>query len=99
MLGVYPEIDGVKMSKLFAILESEGVHAKQVLTAIRYLNAAVVKVAGPRDHYNRIRPYEYNDSASHEQVLAMFDLAIRNAKRRHIDGGTYASGVKKAVGQ
>lgn len=36
----------------------------------------------------------YNDTRSHEEVLHLFDLAIKRARRRHINGDR-----KKAVAQ
>jgi hypothetical protein len=51
--------------------------------AMNYLRAAIVSVAG-----REMEVYQFNDSYQfkHEDVLAAFDLAIKNAKRRHING-------------
>lgn len=50
-------------------------------TAYEYLSTACERLFGEEI-------VELNDSAcSHERVLQAFDLAIKNAKRRHIKGG------------
>ena len=54
-------------------------------TAYEYLNTACKRVTGGTEIM------ELNDSArSGEKVLQAFDLAIKNAKRRHINGGKRA---------
>jgi len=52
-------------------------------TAYEYLNTACERLFGKGEEI-----MELNDTAcSHERVLQAFDLAIKNAKRRHIKGG------------
>lgn len=91
-LGVYTTEGSIPTEKsvtarLYRLLEEAGCHAKTTRTAIAYLNAAAKQAT------NNIweRPYELNDAYGHAKVLQMFDLAIRNAKRRHINGKRLAS--------
>jgi hypothetical protein len=64
--------------------------------ATRYLNAAASQLAGriknlKWDSYSvaNAKAFAVNDAkqVKHETVLELFDLAIRNAARRHINGG------------
>jgi hypothetical protein len=57
---------------------------KDMLRAVKYLTAAARAISG--------RTYSvafFNDvnTSSHADVLAMFDLAIKRARRRHPNGG------------
>jgi len=77
-------------------LLAEGVHLKAGDKAIKYLRAASIKL------YNTdivslnddgAEGAGYDAKSSHKAVLAAFDLAIKNAKRRHINGKRFASQV------
>ena len=61
--------------------------AKAFDKAAAYLNAAAFQICAKdyEDDYIAYA-YELNDDHGHEETLKMFDLAIRNAKRRHING-------------
>ncbi len=55
--------------------------------AMKYLREAVGVIAGYKDV---VKLNDSDGSGTHARVLAAFDLAIKNAKRRHINGKRYA---------
>lgn len=71
-------------------LAKEGFAAKQTITALTYLQAAARQV-GNADVVS------INDSSksnnNFERVITMFNVAIKNAKRRHVNGQRYAKAV------
>lgn len=64
-------------------LAAQGAYPVQAEKAFRYLRAASFKL------FNKT-PVGVNDELGHEAVLAMFDKAIKNAKRRQINGKRYS---------
>ncbi len=67
-------------------LNKLGFKAKPTVTAL--IRAAARKLSG-------LEIISFNDRSedqqTYQEVLGMFDLAIRNAKRRHVNGGTYSA--------
>jgi hypothetical protein len=55
---------------------------RSIKTAVKYLNAAAFQLLGGGFR----KAFSVNDNCTHKEVLAMFDLAIKNAKRRHVGG-------------
>ena len=74
MCGIVP----VTAASNSAIREAEalGEHARAAHTALKYLRAA-----SGHDSFIYV-----NDVKGYDAVMKMFDVAIRNAKRRHING-------------
>lgn len=93
-------------AKTLLTYQRRGVHLKAALGAVRYLTAAVRKLYGEdvsivvvNDHGGTYRPARADADGSQEAynyglIIRAFNLAIRNAKRRHINGDR-----KKAVAQ
>jgi hypothetical protein len=92
-----------KLSLYISILSKElaafGFQAKPTAIALRYLQAAAVQYGKKIGLGNNCHVVAINDRGTgdgvHKQVLAMFDMAIRNAKRRHLRGGR--ARVKKSA--
>jgi hypothetical protein len=61
-----------------------------VASASRYLTKAIAIVSGRERSI-----FSFNDTSRHEWVLKAFDLAIKNAKRRHPNGGSYRNGTSR----
>lgn len=70
------------------LLTEAGFAAKSTLIAISYLQAAAKQMYGT--HVVLVNDGPGRSHKNHAAVLAMFDLAIKNAKRRHINGRNYA---------
>ncbi len=68
-------IDGLPTADL-AILQMDGFYPKTILNAVRYLRAAA----------EDIHPAVVNDQYGYDAVMTMLNIAIKNAKRRHVRG-------------
>jgi hypothetical protein len=100
-LGIENEEDKiVDVSELgraaLAELEAAGVYAAQTINAQRYLQKAIDAILPNYSvvHKKNTMIYWFNDNFGHNAVMEAFDVAIRNAKRRHITGDR-----KKATAQ
>ena len=58
---------------------AQGIHLKAAVNAVRYLTAAASKL-------HNTCALVVNDRHGFDAVLRVLDLAVRNAKRRHING-------------
>ena len=65
------------------------VHSRTIITALKYLQAAA-RIVGHTGGVVGLNDGGRTDS-NHRRVLAMFSVAIKNAKRRHRNGTRYAS--------
>lgn len=83
--GGFQPVEQVSRAVL-AKFEAQGVHAAATKNAIKYLGAAVVKLSSNKD----LSIVGANDSAydgyGYSFIMRALDLAITNAKRRHIKG-------------
>lgn len=62
---------------------------RALMRAVKYLNEAANSL------HDVSRVYVVNDTESHADVMEVFDLAIRNSKRRHANGKRYAKEAAK----
>ncbi len=67
-----------------AIVEEYGPAFKR---AVKYLDAAALQLKSAS-------AYCLNDTRTHDDVMTMYNLAIKNAKRRHANGKRYANGTR-----
>ncbi len=65
---------------------------RQFFLGVDYLNNAAMAIL-PNKALGSCAAMTLNDKADHKAVLAMFDLAIKNARRRHKNGKRYAAGT------
>lgn len=67
-----------------ARFQARGIHAAATRNAIRYLGASVRRLSGN----DNVSIVVANDSSGfgYDFIMRAFDLAIKNAKRRHITG-------------
>ncbi len=69
-------------NRIFGTLAKAGFQANATINAIKYLSAAARQITKQSDY----APFEVNDNWGWEKTIQMFDLAIKNAKHRHING-------------
>lgn len=72
------------------VMEKEGFAARSAIVALRYLAAACWNLFGERTGIISVNDGDGCAFYSYDKVLKMYKLAIKNCKRRHVNGGRLA---------
>ncbi len=88
--GLYPNDDhGDEFYRHFGTTAPTNSQRRAYWSAVKYLTEAFKVVTGNSDIV------AVNDSHNHQRVLECFDLAIKNAKRRHLNGKRYSNATRR----